>query len=119
MSLDMFGHVDHVFESVKATRKSKSGGAYVSGKWVAGTETETIHSVNVQPLSMKEINFLTSGGERIVDARKVYITDGTSAEISEADTWILGSLPGEYRAIMVDNGPWVNYCKLIVTRIDA
>lgn len=118
VSLDMSGHIDTVFKSVTATRTAKSGGEYTDGIWVAGTETETTHAANVQPLNNKDIDFLTLAGERIRDSRKVYINDGTMASISESDTWTFPNVDGTFKTYSLDNRPWRNYCKFYAIRLD-
>lgn len=116
MSLDMFNHIGPVFQSIPADRISKTGGAYVDGKYVEGTETITPHIVTIQPASDREIDALVSGGERIVDARRVYVNDGVLASISQADEWIFDGQ--SWKCVKLDNRPWRNYCKAIVSRID-
>jgi hypothetical protein len=118
MSLDMAGHIDSTFESVSATRTSYTGGGYVDGKWVEGSSVDTPHAVNIQPLSDKERRTLQEAGERVVDARKVYVNDGDLYSISEADTWALSGIDGEFKAVSMDNRPWRNYCKIVVSRKD-
>jgi hypothetical protein len=116
MSLDMQGFVDDVFVSLPATRYALSGGGYVNGLWVDGTSTTTSHTVNIQPLSEREIQNLSAGGERIGDSRKLYINDGTTASVSQADEW---EFDGQrWKCIKLDNRPWRNYCKVIVSRFD-
>lgn len=116
MSLDMRGHVDGVFKSIPATRTASTGGDYVDGIWVEGTTTTTPHTVNIQPATDREIDAIEKGGERIVDARRVYVNDGIDASIRESDTWeFAGQL---WKCHKLDNRPWRNYCKAIVSRID-
>lgn len=122
-ALNFAGFVDNTFQSViPATRTSRTGGAYDSnGIWVPGTPTLTEHKVNVQPMSEREISFLELGGERTHDIRKVYVTDGDLYSISESDTWTFQAnqgMQGTYKTISVDNRPWRNYCKIIMSRID-
>jgi hypothetical protein len=118
MSLDMSGHIDSTFESVTATRAAKAGGAYVDGKWVDGSSTATNHTVNLQPLNDRERKTLQEAGERIVDARKCYVNDGDTYSVSEADTWSFTGVDGVFKTVSVDNRPWRNYCKIVVSRID-
>lgn len=116
MSLDMFGHIDSVFVSVPADRISKSGGSYVDGKWVPVVGVTTPHTVTIQPASDREIDALVSGGERIVDARRIYVNDGVLASISPSDQWVFESQT--WKTVKLDNRPWRNYCKAIVSRVD-
>lgn len=123
MSLDMQGFVDDVFVSTPATRISRSGGGYVDGIWVEGTATNSPHNVNLQPLTMDEIDMLNVGGERVVDVRKIYVNDGDMYNITEADLWQFTGVNGTFKSIKLDNRSWQggnsrNYCKVIVSRID-
>ena len=118
MSLDMQGHIDDVFESFQAVRYSKTGGSRdADGVWVPGSETTSNHSVTAQPVSDREFNALSNGNERIQDTRKIYVNDGVDASIQEADEWeFLGQ---RWRCLSLDNRPWRNYCKAVVTRLDV
>lgn len=116
-ALDMFGTIDPVFESIPATRFSKSGGSYVDGIWTEGTETATSHSVNIQPATDREIDSLSGGGERIVDLRRIYVNDGILTNIAPADDW---EFDGQrWKTVKLDNRPWRNYCKVFVSRYDT
>lgn len=115
--LDMAGTIDDVFESIPATRTSYSGGGYVDGIYVDGTETTEPHTVNVQPASAREIETLEKGGERIVDGRRIYVNDGLLASISQGDTWEFDGQKWKCHAL--DNRPWRNYCRAIVGRFDV
>lgn len=116
--LDMLGHIDDTFESTTSTRTAKTGGEYIDGKWVEGTTNDSPHSINIQPMSMKQIAALQIGGERISDYRNVWVNDGVMAEISEADTWVLDGIDGTFKTTQLDNRPWRNYCKFVAVRID-
>jgi hypothetical protein len=116
--LDMSGHIDDTFQSVAANRTSKSGGGYVDGRWVEGTITISPHKINLQPLNNKEIQALQVGAERIGDMRKIYVNDGDLYSIAEADTWEFATVDGAFKCVMLDNRPWRNYCKAIVSRKD-
>ena len=127
MSLDMFGFVDSIFVSViPATRTSYTGGTYVDGIWVPGVALLSEHTINLQPIGGKEIrgkeiSFLDLGAERQHDVRKIYVNDGDLYSISESDTWTFETgqgADGNYKTIWLDNRPWRNYCKIIVSRFD-
>ena len=118
MSLDMGGHIDACFQSTIATRTSLSSGSYVAGRWVGGSPTIAPHVVNLQPLSDKEIDFLKDGGERVLDARKIYVNDGDLYSLGEKDTWVFDGVDGVFKTVKLDKRPWRNYCKIIVSRID-
>ena len=114
--LDMTGHIGPVFKSIPATRTSKSGGGYVDGIYVNGTPVTTSHTVTIQPASDREIEVIESGGERITDARRIYVNDGIDASIKKSDTWTFDGQ--EWKCYKLDNRPWRNYCKAIVARFD-
>lgn len=115
--LDMVGHIDDCFESVTATRTSQPG-SYVDGKWVETPGISEPHVITLQPVSEKELDNLSKGGERIVDARKIYVNDGDLYSISPSDDWVLDSIDGIFKTVKLDNRPWRNYCKIIVSRKD-
>lgn len=118
ISLDMFGHIDDVLTSGVANRTSNSGGSYVNGRYVSGSDTIAPHTVNIQPLTMKQIDNIVSGGERVEDFRQVWVNDGLLASIREADTWSLPDIVGTFKTTRLDNRPTRNYCKFIAVRID-
>ena len=112
----MSGHIGPVFKSGLATRTSFVNGGYVDGLWVDGTSVETPHTVTVQPASDREIETLEKGGDRVNDARRIYVNDGVLAEITQADTWTFDGQ--EWKCYKLDNRPWRNYCKAVVARFD-
>lgn len=121
-SIDMSGHIDDVFQSHVGIRTSKSGG-YVDGIWEDGPEVVTTHKVNMQPLNQEDINFLTLGGERIQDTRKVYINDATSANVSNSDVWTFVDVngfvvDGKFKCISADNRTARTVTKAYVVRLD-
>ena len=115
MSLLMGGQIDAVFQSVAASR-TVTGGTWVDGIWIPGLPVTTEYVVNIQPATDREIDFIRQGGERIVDARRIYINDGDMQLIDQTGTWeFLGQ---QWKSVKVDNRYWRNYCKVIVSRID-
>lgn len=115
IALDMFGHIDDAFRSVPATRSEK-GGAYVDGIWQETPGAPVAYTINTQPASDKEIDFLVQGGERITEARRVYVNSGDLNAINLKGEWdILGV---KWKEVQLDNRPWNNYCKAIVVRLD-
>ena len=119
MSLDMVGHIDGTFKSIDVSRTPRSG-SYVDGIWVSADGTPKSHTANVQPLNEREIQHLLQGGERVTETWKLYINDGDLYSIAPKDIWTFdtGKGPKKYRAIKLDNRPWRNYCKIIVSLID-
>lgn len=119
VSLDMFGHVDDVFTSAVVTRISSTN-EYVDGIPATTEDSQSTHSVNIQPLSNREAAKLSIGGERIKDYRKFYINDGTASKVTNADKWTIPGVDGLFKTSDLDNRvPFGrNYCKVIVSRID-
>lgn len=116
MPLSMLGHIDSVFQSVAAKRIVKTG-AYVSGIWVAGPDSSANYTVNIQPATDREIDFLSQGGERLTDVRRIYINDGNMQAIDNTGDWeFLGQ---RFKTIKSDNRYWNNYCKVFVSRYDV
>lgn len=121
--LNMGGFIDDDFESTLATRFSKTGGGFVEGRWVEGTETESPHRVNLQPASLKQLQALENGGERIIDGRNIWVNDGDLYSINESDEWTFEGVAGRFQCIQLDNrSQFTNprdYCKCVVSRIDG
>lgn len=115
MSLSMSGHIDFVFKSLPATRTSVTEGSYVNGLYVPGNSTESQHTVNIQPLNQKEVDFLSIGADRITDTRKIFVNDGDLYSVKPTDTWTFDGIDGVFRCISIDNRPWRHYCKLYVS----
>ncbi|PPC95718.1 MAG: hypothetical protein CTY32_08555 [Methylotenera sp.] len=116
MSLNMNGQIDSVFKSVPATRIVTTAGGYVNGIWVEGAETIEPYTVNIQPATDREIDFLSQGGERLVDVRRIYINEGNMQNIDSTGDWeFLGQ---RFKTIKTDNRYWRDYCKVFVSRYD-
>lgn len=117
MTINMAGHVTSVLRTCKGTRFARSGARDGKGRWVEGAEAASIHDVNLQPLSDKDIANLGIGGERVQDFRKAYINDGTTGELTPQDEWEFDceGLAGQRFTIdAIDNRPWNNYCKIVM-----
>ncbi len=116
--LDFDGFIDDVFESMKGTRTYDDGDYDDDGIWEESLiEDEKTYSVNVQPLSTKDIKFLEEGGERIDDTRAIHV-NGSSDDFSNGDLWSFSKLDGNYRCAKMDNRPWRNFCKFYAIRLD-
>ena len=119
MSLDMSGHIDDVFESATVTRIFEIAGYRDpnTGLWVNGTTDTSSHSATIQPATTREVDSLSQGGERLKDVRHLWINDGTTAKVIEADLW---EFEGQtWRCVGLDNRQWRNYCKVTVSRLDV
>jgi len=118
MSLDMLGHIDDVFRSVQTAQRSSVTGSYVDGKWVTAPSVISNHRVTLQPVTLRELDNINFGGERINDTRKVYVNDGDLFSIAPSDTWEFSGIDGTFKTIGIDNRASRNYCKLIVVKND-
>jgi len=130
MTLDMYNFIDPVLASAPdggVTLVTQDPGGYTGpgGTWEPGAETEdTLAAVTIQQASMRTAQFLIDQGgiTQASDARVVYINDGTMLYPDDDGTFaqILKFSDGrkvrEWRVREVDNRPWRNYCKAIVTR---
>jgi len=115
LTLDMGGHIDDAFRSVPATR-TPIGGSYVNGRWTLTPGAPVSLDINTQPASDKEIDFLSQGGERITEARRVYVNSGDLNAINLKGEWEF--LGVKWKEVSLDNRPWNNYCKALVVRKD-
>lgn len=117
MSLSMMGHIDRVFSTVNVTFTNTPDGQYVDGLWVPGVPVSTLfRRVNIQPLRDDELDLLLRAGQRIIDARKLYINNGKFDALQlNAKVEFLSQ---EWKVIKADIRPWHKYAKLIVDRID-
>lgn len=118
--LSVKGFIDNTFQSTPATRFRESGGAYVDGIWVDGSDSTSSHKITLQPLNPKELSNVeaTFGSERVIDVRKIYVNDGDLYKITPSDEWQFDNVEGRFKTFMLDNRPWHYYCKVIVYRID-
>lgn len=116
--LDMDGFIDDTFKSMIGTRTYEAQGSYVNGIWQAGAESTADYDVNLQPLNMKDINFLNEGGERTTDTRKVYVNKSVSG-LANNDKWLFAGVDGTFKCVGLDNRPWRNYCKFYAVRLDV
>ncbi len=115
-TLNFGGLIKEDFDSgLEVVRIFRTAGRYVEGVWVPGAETRKSFRANVQPASDREIAFLTNGGERIVDARRLYIND----DVGDVDLSGLFEFKGQrWKPVKIDNRPKRSYCKVIVARVD-
>ena len=124
--LDMFGHIDSTFQS-HTVEQIKIGTAIVDFRSVFDELARESFAATVQPVSLKEIEFLGIGGERINDVRRVYRNDGGMFYEGNDDQMLdvlyfseaPGRVPATYwKVIQADNRPWRNYAKAIADKLD-
>lgn len=130
MSLDFFGFLDPIMEStpsggINLVTVGEGGYTGPGGTWVDGAEVVTpLTMANIQQANMRTAQYLMDNGmaTHASDSRVVYINDGTTLNPSDDGTYaqILrfsdGSQVRDWKVVEVDNRPWRNYCKAIVTR---
>ncbi len=121
-ALNMVGFVDEDFTSTTATMYKQAGARDSKGRWVSNAEAVGVpYSVNLQPLSDKELFNLGAGGERIQDFRKFYVNEGDLYSLTPQDEWEFSDpdLSGiRFTVYLLDNRPWNNYCRCVVHRND-
>lgn len=111
------GFIDHSFatDKIKLLRVS---GDYVDGIWTETRDEATEHRANVQPLNPKERLAIEEGGQRLLDARKIYISDGSAPEVLPSDRIVIEGIEGEYEVVQSDIRKTRQYCKIIVSKVD-
>ena len=116
-TLSMSGQIDSVFRSGNSPIVMKvESGSYINGIFVPGAAASYNFNANIQPLNMREIDFLNQGGERVIDPRKVYINNGNLDAVVLGAKWeFFGQ---KWKTVKLDNRPHNSYCKVIVDRID-
>lgn len=127
MSLDMYGFVDTVFDVAPVVVKLlRTSGDYTGagGAWEQ-TQTETILPlVNIQPMSLKDVEFLAGGASEPKDMRVIHINDGTMiypADDSRPSDYLKftdGIAERTWRVVQSDCRPHRNFCRAIVERFN-
>ena len=117
--LSMYGQIDDVFTSGTVTRTRTTEGSYVDGIYQPGVTTVTQHQANIQPVSYRDRQTLEIGGQRLIDSRALYISDGSVSEVLPSDSFTIPGGTGNYEAVSDDVRLLRNYCKVIVSRIDV
>lgn len=119
MSLDMQGHVDAKFESIPVVRIKVNGrNNYVNGiLQPTDAPDDSQFIVNVQKASDRQIETLARAGKRVLDVRNLYVNNGDIESITEQDDWEF--LNQRWQTVGLDNRPWRNYCKVVVSRYDT
>ena len=122
-------YVDGVYVSEDHRRYSQHGDAeYGSIQYQDGIavsrpnieiEEQTEHSANVQPLAPKERQAIEQGGQRLLDAKKIYFSDGSAPKVFPSDRVEISGIEGQYEVVQSDVRAEQNYCKIIVSRVDV
>lgn len=116
-ALSMLDAVTGDFQTVEVVVKTETGGGYVDGIYVDGTTVETTFpDVNIQPLTDNELDMIMRAEERVIDVRKLYITNGDLSLFELAsDVYFLDQ---RWKIIRRDVRKFYEYAKIIVDRYD-
>lgn len=74
---------------------------------------------NVQPLNPREREALEQGGQRLVDARKIYLNSGDIVREFAPNKVVIDGLDGVYDIVSTDIRPAREYYKMVVARMDT
>ena len=101
----------------------KQSGEYVDGTYVINTSSSQSYEGTVQPISERERQALDQGGQRVVDARKIYINGYNDIDVSPSDTLLITDIPdgemvGKFKVFAVDLRRARAYCKIMAGIID-
>lgn len=116
MSLNMNGHIDGVFQSIPVTMRYSTTGSYVNGIWQDGVPAEQEFTATVQPVTERELDNMLRAGQRVMDARKLYINDGPIDLIRLGEDFVFDGQT--WKIIKTDIREWRNYSKTTVGRYD-
>ena len=81
-------------------------------------ETEFEYRANVQPLNPRERRAIEEGGQRLLDARKIYINYDKTPKVFPSDRVEIDGLEGQYEIVRSDIRIERQYCKIIVSKVD-
>ena len=112
--------VDQMFTTHKVKISPDASGDYVEGIY---TKIEnilpSIHDASVHPLDDKTRQSIERGGQRLIDARKIYISDGLVSHVYPSDKIEIIGLDGVFVAVSCDARPERFYCKIVVSKVDG
>lgn len=111
---EMNGEIDNDFTTTEVVHV-KEGGTYVDGVFVSQVAGRQSLSACIQPMSNREIAYLENGGERISDARKLYITQAIDGLDLRSRFEFFGQV---WKVFEFDARPENTYYKIIVARVD-
>lgn len=111
---EMDGEIDNDFTTAQVVH-IKEVGTYVEGVFVSQEGGRETFSACIQPMSNREIAYLENGGERISDARKLYITQSIDGLDLRSRFEFFGQV---WKVFEFDSRPENTYNKIIVARVD-
>lgn len=111
---EMNGEIDNDFTTTQVVH-IREGGTYVDGVFVSQEAGRETFSACIQPVSNREIAFLENGGERISDARTLYITQPINGIDLRSKFEFFGQV---WKVFEFDSRPENTYYKIIVARVD-
>lgn len=113
--LNFWGAIKGDFDSGLNVTYVKTQGQYVDGRYVKQEVSRHRVFANVQPVSDRELDFLSMGGRRIVDARKIYLNEQDTEKYDlEGYFEFLGA---KWKPIKVDKRPKRSYMKFTVAQV--
>jgi hypothetical protein len=124
MTFSVRGSTNNAFYTHEITVSSQHNGSYnEDGVWVQGDTATSNYKANVQPIDYRKRIHLEKDGQRLRDARQIYLSNAEDIRVAPADTVIIydkvdHALVGEFRVLGVDIRKTRQYCKLIVGIVD-
>lgn len=112
----MSGMVDGVFTTIPVEMRRDVDGEYVDGIYVPGTFQVFKFDANIQTLTDNELEFFLRAEQRIIDVRKLYISDGPIDQIKLNEYFYFYNL--KWKVIRTDIREEFNYVKVFVDRYD-
>jgi hypothetical protein len=112
------------FYTHDVTVLSQHDGSYnEDGVWVQGNTATSTFKANVQPVDYRKRIHLEKDGQRLRDARQIYLSNAEDIRVAPADTVVIydkgDSEPiGEFRVLGTDIRKTRQYCRLIVGIVD-
>ena len=114
-SFQMYGVVTGDFDNRYNVEYFPSIGNWINGEWVENSTNGQRLVANVQPVGGREISYLNNGGERISDARTLYITQPIKDLNLDGVFKFLGE---SWKIFRFDARPENTYYKIIIARVD-
>lgn len=109
--------IDDEFSKAIGTRFPRQTN-YVNGKLVVNQSIGDAREVDVRPATERQIEFLASGGERVIEVLNLYVNTGDIASIEKGDYWMLSDRDGTFKAVSLDKRLSTGRCRVTVSRLD-
>lgn len=109
--------IDDEFSTAIGTRFSRHS-SYVDGRLVVNQARGDERKVDVRPASERQIQFLASGGERVIEILNLYVNTGDIAVVEKGDYWTLSDRDGTFKAVSLDKRLSTGRCRVTVSKLD-